>query len=677
MHLQNDPFEIIEHVWIPLSDGTRLSARITLPTGADETNQVPVILEYLPYRKNDLTAERDALMHPFFAEHGYASVRVDARGSGDSDGFLEDEYLPQEHADAVEAIAWLAVQPWCTGKVGMIGISWGGFNGLQLAAERPPQLFGVISIASTDDRYVDDVHYLGGTINAWDQLSWAATVTGMAALPPSKRVRDDWRETWFSRLEHLEPLSHPWMEHQTRDDYWKYGSVVEDYQAMQCPVFMVGGWNDAYRDSVFRVVEGYRGVSKGLLGPWGHTWPYQGAPGPAIDFLGLAVRWWDFCLKGIDNGIEHEPRMQFWMQDAMPVDIGGTDRPGEWIAYDTWPPLDTPTLLLYPGADGRLEAEPPTGILPTAAHRSDLIPSADRGRWCPGAFGLSDGDLPGDQRLEDEKSLFFASEPLHERQALLGIAEVELRVSADKPDAFLAVRIVDLTPDGVSSLVARGFLNLTHREGHEHPAPVEPGAWYDVTVPLRSNGYRFEPGHRIGLAIDTNYWPWAWPSPDSAAISIAPGEQSVLTIPLQPPAEVRPIDFGHPRTSTPRPKETIGEVVPANRTSHLNEESGIFEVFDTVASATERFLDDGIVHGMSGHTRYVIEEGDPLSARIECYRDFSFSEDAQPERTKVAVTSCLSSMADSFLLNTQVEAFEGNRRVFVRNWSRTVPRNHL
>ena len=155
------PVRVIEHMLIPLKDGTKLAARIWLPEDAEQ-NPVPAILEYLPYRKRDGTYERDALTHPYLAGHGYAGVRVDLRGSGESTGLPFDEYAQQEQDDGVEVIAWLAAQPWCNGSVGMMGISWGGFNGLQIAARRPPALKAIVTICSTDDRYADDAHYMGG-----------------------------------------------------------------------------------------------------------------------------------------------------------------------------------------------------------------------------------------------------------------------------------------------------------------------------------------------------------------------------------------------------------------------------------------------------------------------------------------------------------------------------------
>src|SRR5699024_5887353 len=184
--------EETEHLWIEMSDGTRLAARMWKPASADR-EPVPGVVEMIPYRKRDLTAIRDSIHHPYMAGHGYASLRVDLRGSGDSEGgvtdesrhqevcdaeagvaglgaahggrrgdlrgsgdsegVLTDEYLEQELCDAEEVLAWLAEQPWCSGRTAMMGISWGGFNALQVAARRPPSLGAIVSASSTDDRY--------------------------------------------------------------------------------------------------------------------------------------------------------------------------------------------------------------------------------------------------------------------------------------------------------------------------------------------------------------------------------------------------------------------------------------------------------------------------------------------------------------------------------------------
>ena len=193
-----------------MSDGCRLAARIWLPADA-ETAPVPAILEYIPYRKRDFTRPRDEPMHHYFAGYGYAAVRVDLRGSGDSDGLLLDEYLKQEHDDALEVIRWIAQQPWCSGAVGMMGKSWGGFNSLQVAARRPPELKAIITVCSTDDRYLDDVHYMGGCLLN-ENLTWGSVLMSYNAYPPDPEiVGERWRTMWRDRLEHAVFFPEVWL----------------------------------------------------------------------------------------------------------------------------------------------------------------------------------------------------------------------------------------------------------------------------------------------------------------------------------------------------------------------------------------------------------------------------------------------------------------------------------
>jgi putative CocE/NonD family hydrolase len=282
----------IENTWIRLADGTRLAARVWMPADALQS-PVPAVLEYLPYRKSDGTALADLSRHPYFARHGYAAVRVDLRGTGDSEGLLRGEYLPQEQDDAIEVLAWLERQPWCTGDVGMIGYSWGGFNGLQIAARHPPQLRAVITVASTDDRYLDDCHYMGGCLLGSDMLKWAASMLTYALQPPDPRWAGSlWRDKWLERLEKAPELSRDWVAHQLRDDFWKHGSVSEDHDAIECPVMVVGGWADAYTNAVPRLLASLRVPRLGIIGPWGHMMPHEGVPGPAA-----------FCTRPCGGGI--------------------------------------------------------------------------------------------------------------------------------------------------------------------------------------------------------------------------------------------------------------------------------------------------------------------------------------------------------------------------------------
>ncbi len=470
--------ELIEHVWIPISDGCRLSARIWLPEDAAES-PVPAVMEYVPYRKNDNLALRDAPIHGYFAGCGYASVRVDIRGSGDSDGILEDEYLPLEQTDGVEVVRWLASQPWCTGKVGIIGKSWGGFNGLQIAALAPDELGAVISVASTDDRYADDVHYMGGCLLASNMLQWASVMLAYDARPPDPTVVGEaWREIWLDRMERTPPFLEAWVEHQRRDDFWKQGSVCEDYSAIKVPVYMVGGWTDAYRNAILRFLEGYAGPSKGLIGPWAHVYPESGAPGPAIGFLQEAVRWWDCHLKGVDNGIMDEPKLRVYMADSVMPDPGRSYWPGRWLATESWPSPEVVVRTLRLAGDGTLVGE--DGTQPADRQltiKGAQAPAADAGTW--GGHG-GPVDNPADQRPEDGQSLCFDTEPLAETVEILGFPIAHLEVASDQPLALVVARLNDIWPDGTSHLITRGLLNLTHRDSDENPEPLAVGERYLV-----------------------------------------------------------------------------------------------------------------------------------------------------------------------------------------------------
>src|SRR5215475_8542432 len=371
---------VIEHTLIPLKDGTTLAARTWLPDDAEQ-NPVPAILEYLPYRKRSGTYERDALTHPYLAGHGYAAVRVDIRGSGESDGLLFDEYAPQEQDDALEVIAWLAAQPWCSGAVGMMGISWGGFNSLQIAARRPPELKAIISACSTDDRYADDVHYIGGMVLSYYMLLWGSVMLAYSARPPDPLVVGDrWREMWRERLEHNAFLVEQWLSHQRRDEYWKQGTVCEDYSSITCPVYLVGGWSDGYTSAIFRLLEGLSSPRKALVGPWEHLWPEEGVPGPAIGFLQEALRWWDKWLKGIETGIMDEPALRCWMQDAVPPKPTYEERPGRWIAEPSWPSASISTDVLQFGPGTLQPGQAAPAVL---FHSSPQTVGLGAGSWLP------------------------------------------------------------------------------------------------------------------------------------------------------------------------------------------------------------------------------------------------------------------------------------------------------
>jgi hypothetical protein len=666
---QGRPVQVRPLLFIAMRDGTQLAAKLWLPQGA-ETEPVPTILEYIPYRRNDNKANRDHQIHAFFAAHGYAGIRVDMRGSGDSEGVLTDEYLPLEMQDGLDILAWISAQPWSDGKVGLFGLSWGGFNGLQLAALRPPQVGAVVTVCSSDDRYADDVHYMGGCLLT-DNLSWAGNMFAFNSCPPDPaHVGGDWRRMWLERLEGSGLWLQTWLHHQHRDSYWKSGSVNEHYGAIEVPVMAASGWRDGYTNPVFRLMQHLRVPRRGIVGPWGHKYPHTGGPGPAIDFLGECLAWWDRWLKGIENGIESEPRLRAWMMDASsPLT---TSSPGHWVAEAEWPSPHIEEQSWRFGAGALLNP----GLIPRARDaepltiQSPLSVGLFAGKWCSYA---EETDLPWDQRQEDGGALLFDSWPLEADLEIMGAPAVELDIAADQPVAMVAVRLCDVAPDGRSSRVSFGILNLTHAESHEFPRPLEPGERRRVVVTLNNIAQHFPQGHSIRIAVSSSYWPLAWPSPRPARLTIYP-EHSQLILPVRPPREedraLRP--FGPPRMAESLPMTLLA---PADRRWNVNLDLGSNRVELNVVNNDARYrLDETqleITRDVRETYSYANNDYATLRGFVEQVRKFHRADWSVSTETRTVLTST----ATEFVIRATLDAYEGEARIFSKSWDEKVPRN--
>jgi putative CocE/NonD family hydrolase len=656
----------LDPVWIPLKDGTRLAARIWAPTDA-LADPVPAILEYIPYRRRDFTAQRDALTHPYVAGHGYACVRVDQRGSGDSDGVLTDEYLPLEQDDAVEVIAWLAAQPWCTGAVGMMGNSWGGFNALQVAARRPPALRAIITSCSTDDRYADDIHYMGGCLLA-DNLRWASTMFAHNSRPPDPAVVGArWREMWLDRLQGSGLWIDTWLRHQRRDGFWKHGSVCEDFAAIRCAVLAVGGWADGYSNAIPRLMQGLAVPRHGLIGQWAHRYPHMALPGPPVGFLQVALRWWDTWLKGRETGLAAEPMLRIWMQESVRPAPQYPTRPGRWVAERAWPSsrVSPRRYVLH-----RARLAPEAGPEVPLSLRSPETVGLHAGRWCP--HGLMP-DLPLDQRLEDGGALTFDTDPLPERLEILGPPIADLDVAADRPVALVAARLSDVAPDGAATRVTYGLLNLTHRESHEQPTALQPGRRYRVRLALNDVAQAFPAGHRIRLALSTAYWPTAWPPPEPVTLTLY-GGASTLTLPVRPPDPADEALPPLPPLETPPPlATTVYEPPRAERAVRHDVAGGDVTLEWLQDSGRYRFDDiDLTVHTVTTD-RYTIRPDDPLSARGEVAWTVRLARGDW--RVETRTRTVLTATKETFELVATLEAFDGDARVHDQRWERSIPRD--
>jgi putative CocE/NonD family hydrolase len=662
------PYETAhEDVRVPLPDGTLLYARVWRPLTQEP---VPAILEYLPDRLTDRTAPRDRQRHPWYAGHGYASVRVDVRGHGNSGGVPGDAHSATELADGVEVVHWLAAQPWCDGRVGMIGIAGGGFDSLRIAALAPEPLKAVVTVCATDDRYDNDAHYTGGSVLAVGMHARAATMLASVSSPPDPlHVGDAWREMWLKRLEAVAPFVHTWLDHQTRDDYWLHGSIREGHGTIGAAVLAVGGWHDPYRDTVLRLVENLPADRvRGIVGPWSHQYPDRGLPpGPAIGFLQETLRWWDHHLKGVDTGVMREPLLRAYVSDShSPATVHDT-LPGRWVGEPAWPsPHVTTVAYGLQGAPVLVRSPQHTGV--------------DAGRFVPSG---NDADLPPDQREEDARSACFEF-AVGEETWVLGRPRVRLRVTSEVSRGQVVARLCDVAPDGSSTLVTRGVLNLSARHGPDRVVPWEPGATQELAFELNGLGHAFPPGHRIRLAVSSAYWPWVWPQPGSQAGFTLEPAGSFLELPVRAREADSDIAFEEPEHSgplgsirgvaadgwspatldEPRPERlVVRDVAKGEWRLEVDPRYGGTRVYPDGLECTEDVLET-----------YTIDEKDPLSARTRSDWSVRLHRPELAWDATVRTRSEITCDGTDFVTSDEVVCTDGGEVVFHRTWEKRIPR---
>jgi putative CocE/NonD family hydrolase len=659
--------KVIENEWIPLPDGRRLAARIWLPQDAIK-NPVPAILEYLPYRKRDGTAPRDESTYPAFAEAGYAGVRVDISGTGESDGDFDDEYSPRELSDACDVIEWISKQAWCSGKLGMMGISWGGFNSLQLAAMRPPALNAIISIGSTMDRYNDDIHYKHGCL-LYSNFSWSSTMLCYASRPPDPAlVGEGWKQTWLHRLNTQPFPLETWLQHQHKDGYWKHGSISEDYAAIETPTLIISGWGDGYVNAPPTAAANLSATTKAVNGPWIHKYPHFAWPKPRMDFIGEALRWWDCWLKGIDNQADQLPAYRAYISEDVEPGLRRASEKGRWVA-EVKMPSETIKQQQY--------------FLATNQQLLDIAgPGDEKFLRSPLDCGTSSGEiftlkpeseLPGDQRSDDAYSLVFDSATLEQPIEILGRPKLHLNIAIDKPVGNMIVRINDIHADGVVNRVTWGVLNLAHRNGNENPQPMIPGQFETVDIDLDECGYRFLPGHKIRVALSNHYWPMVLPPPEITTATIKLGVDTSITLPVG--LDLETIEVAEPENPDPLP--VYKNHRPADNKRWIERDIQHGKTLYHVVNDTGE--DEMPGHGLC--TRHLDEScwsitlDDPLSyqstSRYTCWMrrgDWSIRTESN---------SSLSCDAENFYITATVTAYESDQQVNQRIWHKTIKRDLL
>ena len=669
-------------VRIRVRDGVELSANLWRPRPHPDdppATTFPAILELIPYGKDNWRRNADIGRGEYFARRGYTFCRVDVRGTGSSGGIALDEYTEDETRDGFEVVEWLAGQPWCDGNVGMWGISYGGFTSIQVAKLRPPHLRAIVPVMATDDRYLTDVHYIGGCVTASELSQYAVSQVAMNAMPPDVGFRGAaWRDEWRARLEATPPWLFEWLRQQHDGPYWRSGSLAPDYEAIEAAILSIGGWMDSYVDAAFRMQALCTAPSRTIVGNWVHSLPATATPGPNLDELHEMVRFFDRWLKGITDAGPPEPPIVWFERDHAPPEPFPSELPGRWRAAQAFPhPSVGARSWRFGGGDlplvGRLvDADQPAE---TAVERYRHRPTVGtRGSLSWGAGGIPNG-LGRDLRPDESLGPTFTSAALDEPLSILGFPEVVLHLAASSPVATVVARLTDVAPDGSSAQVAAGILNLTHRRSHERPEPLEPGTVEEIRLLLRPAGYRFEPGHRIRVSIASAAWPIIWPSPSATefGLYVGPATLSRLVLPVVPPAG-GPGDLPVPafKTTPPDVREVSGGGASDRPRWEVLDDVVDGSVTVTIHDGGEEVLHDGRRLYAAETLRLTARDDDPGRAAMDADVVYRWWE--HEAHVEIRARSVQASTAAEFDLTVELEVDLDGEQFFRRRWEERIPR---
>ena len=682
----------IKHCVVRLADGCGLALRVWAPKGlldnlgqpcptlstalsnslvigeqGDSGAKYPTVLEYLPYRKADFTAQRDHRRHPWLASHGYVVVRADMRGSGDSDGVYFDEYLKQEQDDACELIEWITSQSWSSGRVGMYGKSWGGFNGLQVAARQPPGLATIISLYSTDDRMEEDIHWKGGCVLGGGMLSWAAVMFCWDARPPHPQYREDWAELWRERLETAgECLVGEWLRHQVKDSYWQHGSVGLNPDQVKIPVLAIGGWHDGYTRCALRMAQTLP-KCRAIVGPWSHNWPDEAVPGPNIGFMDECLGWWDAHLK-TENEVSG-PKVR-WFQAL------GVEQPGpsvkEW--QGSWQKAETSA-----GSESLVFSLASQGKLVASGDGMDssitVVFSGDAGLACGEWLSFGAPDLPGDHRRVAQFQAAWVSDPCEADYHIFGETEVELELGVDKETAQVTASLCHVFPDGASRLLTYGLLNLCTLEPGRQ---LQPGKTYTAKLALDPIGYTLPSGHSLQLLVCPGSWPTSWPSPSLVNLTIKAGKVSLPTLSELTKDSPNSM-FRHlpPRCG---PQKEVEQLRPPkfDREARYGMSDNRREIIVTTDEGVTYYPDVDTEIEEKNVDHYTILGDDPTSAEAVCTRSCSIiyaARTEKPIKTLIQTRSVMRADSKNFLVTNTLSTKLDGVDFFSKTWKEEIPRN--
>jgi uncharacterized protein len=527
----NGPVAVERNLLVPLSDGVQLAADLYRPEAGGPW---PAILTFIPYHKDGRGGRLDVeAVNRYFAARGYAALTVDFRGLGNSGGVNRQPFDPQEAKDGHEVVEWVAARPWCDGNVGMWGVSYGGITALSVAATRPPHLKAIVPIHACSDIYHDFVAPGGCRGGFWNQADWGPRMVAFNLMPPLwQDPGGRWARIWAEHLEANGPWLFAWWEHPDFDDFW--AARVIPVERIECPAFLIGGWRDLYAEATVRDFGRITAPRRLLMGPWKHAFPDVALDAPAAGLHELE-RWWERWLRGKNNGVMGEPAVTLYVQGS---EAG-------WRHEAGWPSPRVAPTPWYLHGDGGLSATAPAAT--TSRYAYDATVGLASLGWDPWTTTL-DPALPYDQSADDGRSLTFTSAPLAAPLELVGSPVATLDLAASATSLRVVAKLGDVAPNGRSTLVALGWLDLG----------LPPGERRQVAVPLRATAYRVAADHRLRLSLACADFPRIWPTAASAELSVHHGASCVelpvaaagpslpapMWGPLQPESLKGPADLG-------------------------------------------------------------------------------------------------------------------------------------
>jgi len=644
--------------WIPMPDGIRLSATLYMPDSVKPGETFPALLEYLPYRKDDATAARDYPVHHWFAAHGYVSVRVDIRGFGASEGTPTDrEYSEQEQLDGEQVIAWLAAQPWSSGKVGMFGISWGGFNSIQMAMRHPPALKAILAVDATEELFHDDIHYIDGMMH-FDEFELNMDLAPAMTGAPDYTLDD---KVLGPRFEST-PWSLLYFKHQRDGQFWR--APVRPLSEIKIPCCLIGGLLDGYRDSIPRMLAQVKAPVKAIVGPWNHTFPNDAEPGPQIEWRDQALRWWDYWLKGLNTRVLMDPPLSIYMQEWHAPDPHLKTVPGRWRGETGWPPTNVANTTLYLYEDHGLSTAPPKPAVNQLRYIPDV--GVEAGFWW--------GELLTDQRPVDAFSLTYDSAELPQAITILGRPHARLRASSSAPLADWFARLSDVAPDGTVTLITGAGIDGAQRDSVSEPADLVANQTYSLDVEMHLTTWTFPKGHRIRLSVSNALWPMVWPTPYAmtTTLHLGGGAGSRLTLPIAPPSM-----YGEPQFAAPEPSEESSDIKddgypwPGDWKTERDEVNAKTKV--TWSGKSSETYPWGKETDSEAIT-YLADDHRPETSSVQADAEIVMALKQRTLRWQGHLT--LSSDAKNFYYKYTRELFKDNVPFKQKTWEETIPRDH-